>query len=66
MVAFVIDYEGFMPPEPGRRIVDYSPSLERAIRARAELRKLTQKKETNTTTFDGRASDKNIIIVEQN
>lgn len=61
----MIDYEGFMPPDPGRRIVDYSPSLERAIRARAELRKMTQKREPNTTKIDGRPGDKNIIIVEK-
>ena len=33
----MIDLEGFVPPKPERKIVDYSPELERAVKARADF-----------------------------
>ena len=60
----MIDLEGFVPPKPERKIVDYSPELERAVKARAEFRRLTEKKEFSTGVLVNSADDIDIITIK--
>ena len=60
----MIDYDGFMPPDPWRNIVDYTPELERAIKARAECRRLMQKKEFSANILVNSSGDKDNITVK--
>ena len=62
----MIDLEGFVQPEPERKIVDYSPELERAVKARAELRRLTKKKKFSAGALFDLADYVNNITVKTN
>lgn len=62
----MIDLEGFVQPKPERKIVNYSPELERAVKARAELRRLMKKKEFSAGALVDFADDVDNITVKTN
>jgi hypothetical protein len=64
MVARMIDNDKFMPPNPWHKTVDYSPELERAIKARFELRNLMQKKEFSSDIFVNSSDDKDNTTIK--